>query len=63
MGINIQKYNNLEKLLDGISLLEEQDQERIIRVVDTLNLTDKKVKEEIFKCKIKREQGAICERK
>jgi hypothetical protein len=30
-----------------MSLLEEQDRERIIKVVNTLDFTDKKVKEEI----------------
>jgi hypothetical protein len=42
------KSDNLVKLLDGLSLLDDEDQERIIRVVDALEVTEKKVKEEIF---------------
>jgi len=42
------KANNLVKLLDGLFLLDDEDQERIIRVVDALEFTEKKVKEEIF---------------
>lgn len=42
------KAKNLLKLLDGLSLLDDGDQERIIRVVDVLEFTEKKVKEEIF---------------
>jgi ligand-binding sensor protein len=48
MGIIIQRNDNLVKLLEGMSLLEKQDQERIISVVDALTLTEKKVKKEIF---------------
>ena len=48
MSINTLKADNLVKLLDGLSLLDEEDQERIIRVVDVLEITEKKVKQEIF---------------
>jgi hypothetical protein len=48
MGIIMQKSDNLKKLLGGLALLDEQDQERIIRVVDTLEVADKKVKEDIL---------------
>jgi hypothetical protein len=52
MGIIMQEHDNLVKLLDGLSLLDEQDQERIIKVVDTLDFTDKKVKNEILDDKL-----------
>jgi hypothetical protein len=75
MRIDKKKNDNLDKLLDGLSLLDEQDQERIIRVVDTLEHTEKKVKEEIMYdiplstvttgsdilYNKKRGQGAICQ--
>ena len=48
MGIIDLKYDNLVKLLDGLSLLDDEDQERIIKVVDALEFAEKKVKEEIF---------------
>jgi len=48
MGIVELKHDNLGKLLEGLSLLDGQDQERIINMVDTLDLTDKKVKNEIY---------------
>ena len=48
MRILNQGNDNLAKLLDGLSLLDGQDQERIINMVDTLDLTDKKVKNEIY---------------
>jgi len=48
MSISTLKANNLVKLLDGLSLLDDEDRERIIRVVDALEFTEKKVKEEIF---------------
>ena len=38
---------NLDKLLDGLSLLDEQDKDRVIRMVDTLDCADKKVKSTI----------------
>jgi len=63
MGITDLKHDNLVKLLDGLSLLDDQDRERIIRVVDTLDFTEKKVKKEILNDTLgdrkKREQGAI----
>jgi hypothetical protein len=34
--------------MEGMSLLEERDQERIIRMIDTLDCADKKVKKGIF---------------
>jgi len=48
MGIMDLKYDNLVKLLDGLSLLDDEDQERIIKVVDALEFTEKRVKEEIY---------------
>jgi hypothetical protein len=64
MGIIDQRQDNLVNLLDGFSLLDNQDQERIIRVVDTLDSTDRMVKKELFNDTLengkKREQGAVC---
>jgi len=48
MGIFVQKSDNLIKLLEGMSLLDERDQEQIIKAVDTLDLADKKVKQDLF---------------
>ena len=48
MGIINQKSDNLIKLINGLSLLDNQDQERIFRMVDTLNETDENVKKEVF---------------
>jgi hypothetical protein len=48
MGSIIQRNNNLMKMLDGLSLLDNQDQERIIKMVDTLNAADENVKKEVF---------------
>ena len=48
MSILALKSDNLVKLLNGLSLLDDEDQERIIKVVDALEFTEKKVKEEIF---------------
>jgi hypothetical protein len=63
MGSIMQKHDNLVKLLDGLSLLDGQDQERIISVVDTLDFTEKKIKKEIYNDKKgerkKREQGTM----
>jgi len=42
------KNDNLIELLDGLSLLDDQDQERIIGMVDVLDAVDKKVKNEVF---------------
>jgi hypothetical protein len=43
MSISDVKSNNLEKLLEGMSLLEDKDQERIISVVDALDFANEKV--------------------
>jgi hypothetical protein len=63
MSIIVQKNDNLVKLLDGMSLLDEQDQERIINAVDILDFTEKKIKKEIYNDKKgerkKREQGTM----
>ena len=48
MGIFVQKIDNLVKLLEGMSLLDDRDRERIIKAVDTLDFADKKVKKEVF---------------
>ena len=48
MRIIRQKNDNLINLVDGLSLLDEQDQEKIINMVDTLDVTDKKLKGDIF---------------
>jgi len=48
MSIFVQKSDNLIKLLEGMSLLDNRDQERIIKAVDTLDLADKEVKKDIF---------------
>jgi hypothetical protein len=42
MSINILKADNLVKLLDRLSLLDNQDKERIISVVNALNFASKK---------------------
>jgi len=43
-----QKNDNLVKLLNGFSLLDRQDQERVIRMVDTLDSTNGNVKNVMF---------------
>ena len=48
MSIDEQKNDNLVKLLDGLSLLDEHDQDRIIGMVDTLDCADKNVKGVVF---------------
>ena len=48
MSIFVQKSDNLIKLLEGMSLLDNRDQERIIKAVDTLDFADKEVKKDIF---------------
>ena len=48
MGIIEQKSDNLIKLLNGLSLLDNQEQERIIRMVDTLNAADVRIKKEVI---------------
>ena len=42
MSINTLKADNLVKLLDGLSLLEDRDQEQIISVVDALDFAYEK---------------------
>jgi hypothetical protein len=44
MSISALKADNLIKLLDGLSLLDNQDQEQIIKIVDTLDFAKKKMK-------------------
>ena len=39
---------HLVKLLDGLSKLDERDQERVINMVDTLDAADKKLKDTLF---------------
>ena len=48
MRIDNPNSDNLGKLLDGLYLLDGQDQDRIIRMVDTLEAVDKNVKEAIM---------------
>jgi hypothetical protein len=43
MSISILKADNLIKLLDGLSLLGNQDQEQIIKIVDVLDFAKKKM--------------------
>ena len=43
-----QKHDNLVQLLDGVSLLDDQDKERFTAVVDTLACTDKVVGNALF---------------
>jgi hypothetical protein len=42
MSISILKADNLIKLLDGLSLLDNRDQEQIIKIVDVLDFAKKK---------------------
>ena len=42
------KADNLVKLLEGLSFLNNQDQERIISVIDALNFAEKKGKKAVF---------------
>ena len=50
------------KLLDGLSLLDNQDQKRIINMVDTLAIIDENVKNSIFSnaISLKLELPSIC---
>ena len=48
MGIMEQKSNNLIKLMNGLALLDNQEQERIINMVDTLNTADENIKKDVF---------------
>ena len=47
MSISILKSNNLEKLLDGLSLLDERDQEQVFSVVEALGFADKKAEKAV----------------
>jgi len=44
MGIVRLKYDNLEKFMDGLSLLDDQDKERVIGMVDILDAANRTVK-------------------
>lgn len=48
MGIIRRKNDNLVNFIDGLSLLDEQEQKQIINMVDTLDSTDRKVKDRLF---------------
>ena len=48
MRIDDPENDHLVKLLDGLSLLDKRDQERVINMVDTLDSADKKVKDTVF---------------
>ena len=50
---------NLDKLMDGLSLLDDQDQEQVIRMVDTLEAVDKNVKEKILGVPLKTETTSV----
>jgi hypothetical protein len=47
MSIYDLKADNLVKLLNRLSLLDNQDQDRIISVVDALNFASKKAKKAV----------------
>ena len=59
MRINDPNGDNLGKLLDGLSLLDGQDRERVIRMVDTLEAADKNVKETIMGNLLKTETTSV----
>ena len=48
MGNNDPKCDNLLRLMEGVSLLDEQDRERIIGVIDVLDFAETKVRTEIL---------------
>jgi len=48
MSIYAQKADNTIKLLEGLSLLDTQDQERIISVINTLDFAGKKAEKPVF---------------
>jgi hypothetical protein len=59
MRKEIQENDNLVIMLDGFSLMNDQDKERFIRVVDTLDCADRQVKKSLFNVKVeKRGQGS-----
>jgi hypothetical protein len=43
-----QKHDNLVQLLEGVSLLDDQDKEQFTAVVDTLACADKAVGDALF---------------
>jgi hypothetical protein len=47
MSINALKADNLVKLLEGLSLLGSQDQERVIDIADALNFASKKAEKTV----------------
>ena len=59
MRINDLNGDNLVKLLDGLTLLDEQDQDRVIRMVDTLEAADKSVKEKIIGVPLKTDTTSV----
>ena len=59
MRIDDPNSDNLGKLLDGLSLLDGQDQERVIRMVYTLEAADKNVKETIMGNPLKTEPISV----
>jgi hypothetical protein len=48
MSIDVLKADNLVKLLDGLFSLDNQDQERIISIVDALDFSIMKTEKAIF---------------
>jgi len=59
MRIDDPNSDNLEKLLNGLSLLDNQDQERVIKMVDTLETVDKNVKETVMGDPLKMETTSV----
>ena len=43
-----QKSDNLLQLLDGVSLLDDLDRERVIGMVDTLDCAEQKIHNALF---------------
>ena len=48
MSINVIKADNLMKLLNGLFLLEDRDQEQIVSVVDALDFAYEKTNGKMF---------------
>ena len=59
MRIDDPNSDNLVKLLDVLSLLDGQDQERVISMVDILEAADKNVKETIIGNPLKTETASV----
>ena len=59
MRIDDPNSDNLLKLLNGLSLLDNHDQKRVIRMVDTLEAVDKNVKEKIIGVPLKMETTSV----